>query len=226
MPMVEFKNVSKSYGGITALSDINFLIESGECVFIVGPSGAGKTTLLKLMIAQTRPTTGEIIIDGSPIQKIKRGQIPKLRQKLGMVFQDYRLLPERTVRENVEVALAVKNVNKKEWKTRVDQVLALVGLGNRAELFPSQLSGGELQRVSLARALVISPAVILADEPTGNLDMKTAESIMDLMMKINAEGKTLIITSHNHLLVEKYAHRVIEIEEGKVKSDHNLKKKK
>jgi cell division transport system ATP-binding protein len=224
--MVEFKNVSKSYGAITALSDVSFAIEEGECVFVVGGTGAGKTTILKLLLAQVRPTTGEIVVGDTQVHKIKRGQIPKYRQKIGMVFQDYRLLPERTVKENIEVALAVKNINQKEWPARVTQILELVGLKNREDLFPSQLSGGELQRVSLARALVVSPSVILADEPTGNLDVKTGEAIMELMMRINQEGKTLIITSHNTHLVEKYAKRIIEIQEGKLVKDHRVKGKK
>lgn len=224
--MVEFKNVSKAYGSIQALKDVSFLINKGEWVFVVGPSGAGKTTILKLIIAQSRPTSGEIVIDGDPIHKIKRNKIPYLRQKIGMVFQDYRLLEERTVRENIQVPLAVKNVKTSEWKSRVDQVLELVGLSPRADLFPSQLSGGELQRVSMARALIVNPAVILADEPTGNLDPKTADGIMDLLQKINAEGKTLIVTSHNMHIVEKYAHRIIEIDGGKLVKDHIIKKTK
>lgn len=224
--MVEFKNVSKIYGSIRALEDVSFQIENGECVFIVGPSGVGKTTILKLIIAQTRPTSGEVIIDGEQIQKIKKSKIPGLRQKIGMVFQDYRLLPERTVRENIEVALAVKSIKSSEWKARVDQVLELVGLSPRADLFPSQLSGGELQRASLARALVVNPGVILADEPTGNLDAATADSIMELLGKINAEGKTLIVTSHNMPIVEKFAHRIIELKDGKIVTDTQVKKKK
>lgn len=223
--MVEFKQVSKKYGDIVALENISFKIDKGEFVFIIGPSGAGKTTLLKLMTAQTRPTSGEISVDSEMIQNIKRKKIPYLRQKVGMVFQDFRLLTERTVRENIEVALAVKGIDKKEWVERVDQVLKLVGLSARAELFPSQLSGGELQRASIARALVINPSVILADEPTGNLDWKTAESIMDLLQKINDEGKTLIVTSHNKAILEKMAKRAIEIEDGKVVHDGVYKRR-
>lgn len=224
--MIEFTNVSKKYGPITALSDVSFKIEDGEFVFIVGPSGAGKTTILKLLIAQTRPTNGEIILDGQPIHALKRSKVPLLRQHIGTVFQDFRLLPERTVRENVEVALAVKGVPKKEWKARVDQVLQLVGLVNRSELFPAQLSGGELQRASLARALVVNPSVVLADEPTGNLDWKTARSIVDLLVKINHEGKTLIVTSHNKAIVRQLQKRTLKIEDGKLVKDYIPKRKK
>lgn len=221
--MVEFVNVSKNYGAIQALSDVSFQIHEGEFVFITGPSGAGKTTILRLLIGETRPSSGEIILDGKPIQKLKKSAIPKLRQNMGTVFQDYKLLPERTIRENTEVALAVKGVPKKEWKARVDQVLKLVGLTDRSELFPSQISGGELQRASLARALVVNPKVILADEPTGNLDWQTADAIVDLLLKINEEGKTLIVTSHNRTIIDKLGKRIIEIEGGKVVKD--IKKK-
>lgn len=214
--MVEFVNVTKKYGSITALEDVSFKVEEGEFVFIIGPSGAGKTTVLKLLISQTKPTSGEVYLDGLSLHKLKRKDVPKLRQKIGIVFQDFKLLPERTIRENVEVALAVKDVPKKEWIARVDQVLKLVGLSERSELFPSQLSGGELQRASLARALVVNPKVIFADEPTGNLDWETGEQIMDLLKKINDEGKTLIVTSHNEAIIKKMGKRVIELKAGKV----------
>lgn len=226
--MIEFKNVTKKYGQIVALDDATFQIEQGDFVFLVGPSGAGKTTILKLIISQTRPSSGEIYLDGQPIHKIKRGHVPKLRQHIGTVFQDFRLLPERTIRENVEVALAIKNVPKKEWKARVDQVLELVGVHDRSELFPVQLSGGELQRAAIARALVVNPSVILADEPTGNLDWQTAQSIMELLLKINAEGKTLIVTSHHKALILQMQKRTLRLENGKIIKDYvpKLKGKK
>lgn len=217
--MVEFRNVSKSFGKIQALSDISLKIDEGEFVFIVGPSGAGKTTLLRLLLAQTRPSSGQIVFDGKEIQKIKSGDIPYLRRKIGVVFQDFKLLPERTLRENVEVPLAVKGIPKTEWVPRVDQVLKLVGLDSRSEMFPSQLSGGELQRVSLARALVVNPKVIFADEPTGNLDWETADAIMDLLVRINKEGKTLIVTSHNQNIIDKVGARIVEIRDGRIVSD-------
>lgn len=217
--MIQFKNVSKKYGPIVALDDVTFNIDQGEFVFIIGPSGAGKTTILKLLIAQTRPTEGEILLDEQPIHKIKRGKIPMLRQSIGTVFQDFRLLPERTIRENTEVALAVKGIPKKEWRARVDQVLQLVGLTDRSELFPAQLSGGELQRASMARALVLNPSIVLADEPTGNLDHETAVSIMQLFEKINEEGKTLIVTSHNREILNAMRKRTLKMEGGKIIKD-------
>lgn len=229
--MVKFAHVSKSFGDIKALQDISFTVEKGEFVFITGPSGAGKTTLLKLILREILPNSGQIIFDGQDIVNLSEKNIPYLRQKIGVVFQDYKVINERTVRENVEVPLAVAGINQDEWGTRVNQVLKLVGLDKRSELFPLQLSGGELQRVSLARALVINPKLILADEPTGNLDWETADAIMDLFEKINKEGKTVIMATHNKHVVEKLKKRVIHIKEGKIvghggiKSDSDEEKK-
>jgi cell division transport system ATP-binding protein len=214
--MLEFKNVSKTFGAIQALEDLSFTIESGEFVFIIGPSGAGKTSVLKLLIHEYPPTTGEIILDGNRIDNLKAKDVPLLRQQLGIVFQDFKLLPTRTVGENIELALAVKKVDKKEWSERVKHVLSLVGLSERESLFPSQLSGGELQRAAIARALVINPSLIFADEPTGNLDWETADGIMDLLVKINAEGKTVIVTTHNMEIIEKLKKRVIALSKGKL----------
>lgn len=214
--MISFKNVTKKYGSITALDDVIFDIGSGEFVFLTGPSGAGKTTILKMILRELVPDKGEVIFDGTDITKLAQSDIPYLRRQLGTVFQDFKVLPERTVTENVQVALAVSDVAQDEWKKRVDHVLKLVGLTTRAKLFPSQLSGGELQRVSLARALVINPKVILADEPTGNLDWKTAEGIMELFERINKEGKTIIMATHHEGIIKHAKHRVIEIVDGKV----------
>lgn len=214
--MLSVKNVSKSFGRITALQDVSFDVDSGEFVFLAGPSGAGKTTLLRLILGDLRPDSGEIILDKQDITKLPTKNIPYLRQKVGVVFQDFKVLPERTLRENIEVALAVVGVPESEWKARVDQVLNLVGLLPRAHLFPSQLSGGEVQRAALARALVVNPKLILADEPTGNLDWETADAIMDLFEKINKEGKTVIVATHNKLIMEKSKKRVIKLKEGKV----------
>ncbi len=209
--MLEFSNVSKSYGSVLALDPISFKIDKGEFVFLVGPSGAGKTTILKLIIADTRPTTGKILFEGVDIGKIKKQDIPFLRQRVGVVFQDFKLLQERTVRENIEVALAVKNVDQKSWRDKTNQVLKTVGLLQRSELFPAQLSGGELQRVSIARALVVDPILIFADEPTGNLDWETAKGIMDLFLEINKQGKTVIVTSHNRAIIKRANKRVIDL---------------
>lgn len=215
--MLEFKNVTKKYGKIaTALDSVDFKVNEGEFVFISGPSGAGKTTILRLILRQTIPDAGEIILDGEDITKFKRRQIPGLRQSIGIVFQDYKIINERTIEENIEVALEVIGAPFKEWKERVNHVLDLVGLSEKGELFPSQISGGELQRVSLARALVVNPKMILADEPTGNLDWETSDKLMELFDKINKEGKTILMATHNRLIIDKMKKRVIEINDGRI----------
>jgi len=223
-PLIRIEKVSKDFGSITALKDVTIDINKGEFVFITGHSGAGKTTLLKLILREMTPDFGKIIIEGTDIVTLDDKLVPMLRQKIGCVFQDFKLINERTVRENVEVALAVLDVDEKEWQGRVDQVLKLVGLSGRSELFPKQLSGGELQRVSMARALVVNPKIILADEPTGNLDWETSEGILDLLITINKEGKTVIVATHNKMLVEKAGGRVVKISHGKVESDINSDK--
>lgn len=210
--MLKINKVTKSFGDIIALDEISFSVEEGEFVFLTGPSGAGKTTLLRLILRELVPDTGEILLQEENISKLPPKSIPKIRQKLGVVFQDFKLLPERTMRENVEVALAVSGVPQKEWKDRVNHVLDLVGLIDRSRLFPSQLSGGELQRVSIARALVVNPKIILADEPTGNLDWDTADKLMDLFDKINKEGKTIMMATHHRGIVDKLQKREIKIE--------------
>lgn len=214
--MIKFKHVSKSFGAIHALEDISFEVGKGEFVYITGPSGAGKTTILNLIIKEYKPDSGEIDFDGADITKLPEEQIPGYRQKIGVVFQDYKLLNERTVRENVEVALAVAGILEETWTSRVNQVLKLVGLQERAELFPNQLSGGEIQRASLARALVVNPKIILADEPTGNLDWETADVIMELLDRINKEGKTVIMATHNMMIVDKFKRRNIKIKAGRI----------
>ena len=223
--MLEFKNVTKSFGEIVALKNLSFKVNDGEFIFISGPSGAGKTTLLRLILREILPDEGEIVIDERDITKISRSDVPRLRQNIGTVFQDFKVLPERTVRENIEVALADINLPQKEWNARVDHVLDLVGLSSRADLFPSQLSGGELQRVSMARALVVNPKIVLADEPTGNLDWDTAEKIMELFDKINKEGKTILMATHHKLIISKFKKRVIELKEGEVKLSENEEQK-
>ena len=215
--MLKLKNVSKSFGKIKAVEDVSIHVDKGEFVFIVGPSGAGKSTLLKLVLREYLPDNGEIFFEGNNIHDLSAKEVPLLRQKIGMVFQDFKVLPERTLRENIEVALAVSGIGQNKWGPRVDNVLKLVELTNRADLFPSQLSGGEIQRVSLARALVINPKLILADEPTGNLDWKTAESILDLLKRINEEGKTVIMVTHHEGLVGKHKKRIIKMDKGKIK---------
>ena len=183
--MISFQNVTKNFGSINALEDITFEVKDGEFVFLTGPSGAGKSTILKLILHEILADSGKVLFDDVDLSELSVKDIPRLRQQMGIVFQDFKVLPERTVSENVEVALAVSDVPPDEWDKRVNHVLKLVGLDKRANLFPNQLSGGELQRVSLARALVINPKIILADEPTGNLDWKTAGGIMELLEKVN-----------------------------------------
>lgn len=228
MAILAFKKVSKNYGDIEALKEVSFEVEKGEFVFVTGPSGAGKTTLLRLLIREVKPSAGGIYFDEQEVHKLKKKEVPILRQEIGAVFQDYKLLPERTIKENVQVALAVKGVKREEWGARVERVLELVGLEERAELFPSQLSGGELQRAALARALVVNPKLIFADEPTGNLDQMTTKGIMELLEKINKEGKTVIVATHDMELVGKMKKRVINLSKGEVteKEKEGEKKKK
>jgi cell division transport system ATP-binding protein len=209
--MLKISKVSKKFGDIVALEDISFDVDAGEFVFITGPSGSGKTTLIRMILREILPDTGEILLDDKDITKLKNKDVPKLRQQIGVVFQDFKVLPERTVRENVDVALAVIGLKKDEWKRRVDNVLDLVGLTKRSKLFPSQLSGGELQRVSLARALVVNPKILLADEPTGNLDWDTADKMMELFERINQEGKTVIMATHHEIIVDKLKKRSVEL---------------
>ncbi len=215
--MLKLSNVTKTFGNIKALESISFEVEKGEFVFLMGPSGAGKTTILRLILREYLPDSGEIIFDGKNVAQIARRDVPKHRQKIGVVFQDFKLLAERTIRENIEVVLAVTGIKQTEWKSRVDEVLGMVGLLERSELFPSQLSGGELQRAALARALVVNPKIVLADEPTGNLDHDTAESIVKLFEAINKEGKTVIMATHNKGIVDKLKKRVVYVEGGKIK---------
>lgn len=215
--MINFKSVNKNFGSKVALLDISFEIKKGEFVFITGPSGAGKTTILKLVLGEITADSGDIIVDETNVKNLKEKEIPYFRQKIGTVFQDFKVLPERTVAENVEVALAVIGVPESDWEERVVHVLRLVGLSKQTNLFPSQLSGGELQRVSLARALVVNPKIILADEPTGNLDLENSLSIMKLFDKINKEGKTIVMATHNTEILKEYKNRVIHIVEGKIK---------
>lgn len=216
--MLKFVDVTKTFGDITAISGVTFDVEPGEFIFITGPSGAGKSTLLNLVLHKYLPDSGEIFLNEQNITTMKNNEIPKLRQNIGVVFQDFKVLPERTVRENIEVALAVKSVDQKEWKERVGSVLNMVGLESRSELFPNQLSGGEVQRASLARALVIGPDLILADEPTGNLDWDTAESIMGLFDKVNKLGKTVIVATHHQGIIDKMKKRTVKMRGGKIES--------
>ena len=214
--MVKFKDVTKKFGNVVALEKVTFEVDKGEFVFITGPSGAGKSTILKLILGELAPDGGTIIVDGLDIKNLKTKDVPYFRQKIGTVFQDFKVLPERTVGENVEVALAVIGLSQDEWDGRVKHVLKLVGLEKQIDLFPRQLSGGELQRTSLARALVVNPKILLADEPTGNLDWETSDSIMQIFEKIHKEGKTVIMATHNEEIIKKYKKRVIHLVGGRM----------
>lgn len=218
--MITFRNVSKIYKpNIAALNGVSFHIQPGEFVSIVGQSGSGKTTLTKLLFAEEYATSGEIMIGDWDITKIQRMQVPALRRQIGMVFQDYKLLPQKTVFENVAFALEVAGTPSGHIKEVVPQVLKIVGLGNKAERFPKQLSGGEQQRVSIARALVHRPKIILADEPTGNLDAITSQEILTLLRKINEFGTTIVLVTHDKDIVNALRRRVIAIQDGCIIND-------
>ena len=218
--MIEFKGVHKVYdNGTKALKDVNLRIDKGEFVFIVGASGAGKSTFLKLIMREEVANAGEVIVNDFKLSKLKRREIPYLRRTMGIVFQDFRLFPDFTVYENVAFAQRVVEADKKVMKRRVMEVLSQVGLEGKARCYPSHLSGGERQRTALARAVVNQPVLLLADEPTGNLDQKNAEEIMRLLEKVNRQGTTVLAVTHNQELV-KYMHkRQIVLRYGKVARD-------
>lgn len=214
--MIEFKNVTKTYEdtGVMALNDVSFFIDKGEFVFLVGPSGAGKSTLTKLIINEEKANEGEIRVNGFDLSALPKKKVPYLRRSIGMVFQDFRLLPNKTVFENVAFAMQVIGASRGEIRRNVPNVLSLVGLAHKAKMKPGQLSGGEQQRVSLARALVNKPPVIIADEPTGNLDPDTACEIMQLLTDINKRGTTMIVATHAKNFVDDMHKRVLAIEDG------------
>lgn len=218
--MIHFKHVSKVYpGDVHALKDIELDIEPGEFVSIVGQSGTGKTTLIKMMIAEERPTKGQIVIGGWDITDIRSGEVPFLRRQIGVVFQDFKLLGRKTVFENVAFALEVSGEPESRIQNIVPQVLKVVGLAAKGDRFPKALSGGEQQRVVIARALVHRPKIIVADEPTGNLDSINAQEIIDLLVKINSYGTTIVLVTHNRDIVNALQKRVITIDHGQIISD-------
>jgi cell division transport system ATP-binding protein len=218
--MIVYKNISKIYPpNIVALSRINLEVKSGEFVFVVGSSGAGKSTLLKLLIREENPDEGEIYFFGENILKLPVKKIPFLRRQIGFIFQDFKLLPLKTVFENVAFALEVCGVPDKLIKQRVDTLLKIVGLYEKRNKFPHQISGGEQQRVSIARALAHNPKVLLADEPTGNLDPSTSWEIVELLLKINEMGTTILLATHDKEIVNKARKRVVVIENGQIVSD-------
>lgn len=218
--MIEFKNVSKVYNNnIFALSNINVNIENGEFVFLVGPSGAGKSTFVKMLLKEVQPTSGNIIVNNMDVTNLRRKDIPFYRRKLGVVFQDFRLIPTLNVYENVAFAMRVIEAPVREIRKKVPVVLSLVGLSNKYKAFPHELSGGEQQRVSLARAIVNNPSILIADEPTGNLDPDTAMDIMETLNDINRAGTTVLMATHAKDIVDVMKKRVIAIEKGIVVRD-------
>ena len=218
--MIEFKNVTKRYDhDVVALDDINVVIEKGEFVFLAGPSGSGKSTFLKLMLKEEVPSDGVVIVNGRDLSSVKEREVPYVRRKIGCVFQDFRLLYDKTVYENIVLALRVVGATEREIKTAVGAALKQVGLTGREDSYPNQLSGGEQQRVGLARALVTRPPIIIADEPTGNLDDETAREIMKMLYEINDNGTTIIMVTHDHAIIGSSGKRVITLEKGKIVSD-------
>jgi len=217
--MIKFENVSKRFGSIKALEDISFEISEGEFVFLTGPSGAGKTTILKLILKELLPTDGKISVDNQDINKIRGKKICEHRRRIGVVFQDFKLLTDRTVFENVSLPLEIKKIPLNQIKKEVEETLTAVGLWERRDLFPVQLAGGELQRTSLARAIISKPKILLADEPTGNLDPKTSWQLIELIKNENLKGITIIMATHNVKIVDSLKERVIELQDGKIVRD-------
>ncbi|MFL0269028.1 cell division ATP-binding protein FtsE [Candidatus Clostridium radicumherbarum] len=219
--MIEFNNVSKIYNNnVTALKNVDLRIERGEFVFLVGPSGAGKSTMMKMLLKEVEPTSGNIIINNNiEINKLKKSEIPFYRRKIGVVFQDFRLIPTMNVYENVAFAMRVIEASTKDIRKRVPMMLSLVGLSTKFKSFPHELSGGEQQRVALARAIVNNPAIVIADEPTGNLDPETAMGIMEILSDINSAGTTVVMATHAKEIVDVMKKRVIAIEKGEIVRD-------
>lgn len=218
--MIKMKNVYKKYAnGVVASNGINVEIARGEFVYVVGPSGAGKSTFIKMMYREEVPNSGEIYFDNINITKLKAREIPKLRRRIGVVFQDFKLLPKLNVYENVAFALEVIEEPHASIRKKVNEVLALVGLTRKARMFPNELSGGEQQRVSIARSIVNKPELVIADEPTGNLDPDTSWDIMEIFEKINMQGTTIVMATHNKEIVNQIRHRVIAVEGGMITRD-------
>jgi cell division transport system ATP-binding protein len=222
--MIEFRNVKKIYtGGINsvALDDVSFTIEKEDFVSLVGHSGAGKSTLLKLLYAEEKPTSGEIYFNGEDITSLTDKQLPSFRRRIGTIFQDFKLLPRKTLFENVAFALEVSDHSDKEIRELVPQILEIVGLAHKMESYPREISGGEQQRVAIARALVHRPPLIIADEPTGNLDPISSWGIIQLLLKINKLGTTVLLATHNKDIVNRIKKRVITLDQGKIIRDHS-----
>ncbi len=220
--MIEMKDVTKKYSnGTTAIRNISVNISQGEFVYVVGPSGAGKSTFIKLMYREEKASKGSLNVCGYDLLKIKNRSVPYLRREIGIVFQDYKLLPKQTVYENVAYAMQVIGKKPREIKRRVMEVLDLVGLRHKVRVFPTELSGGEQQRVAIARAIVNTPKVLIADEPTGNLDPENSWEIMKLLDRINTQGTTVVMATHNSNIVNSIRHRVLAVENGRIIRDQS-----
>ncbi|MDP9377182.1 MAG: cell division ATP-binding protein FtsE [Actinomycetota bacterium] len=221
--MIEFDDVSKHYGtGNVGLDGASFTIHPGEFVFLVGSTGSGKSTIMRLLIKEYEPTAGRIAVAGRDLSQIKRKQVPHYRRNIGMVFQDFKLLPNRTVTDNVAYALQVTGSGRREIREKVPDILRLTGLSTKLHNYPDQLSGGEQQRVAVARAFVNHPPLLLADEPTGNLDPETSIGIMQLLYRINRTGTTVVVATHDHNMVDRMRRRVIEVSKGRVIRDEKV----
>jgi cell division transport system ATP-binding protein len=218
--MIVFQSVTKVYEpGVTALKDVSFVIDKGEFVFVVGASGSGKSTMIRLLLKEIEPTEGRIIVGGRDLGRLRRSRVPQLRRNVGCVFQDFKLLPNRTASENVAYALKVQGESRNGIRRKVPEVMGLVGLSHKMNSLPDELSGGEQQRVSIARACVNHPPLLICDEPTGNLDPDTSVGIMQLLYRINRGGTTILMVSHVLELVDKMRKRVIALEEGRLARD-------
>lgn len=217
--MIDIQHVSKSYGTTRILDDISLSVEAGEFVSLVGQSGAGKSTMIKLFTREELPTSGRIFVAGRDISELSRSELPSYRRKIGIIFQDFRLLGQKTVAENISYALEVCGASNEDIKRRVPKILELVGLEHRATNYPPELSGGEQQRVAIARALIHSPKILIADEPTGNLDPVNTWEIIDLLYRINQLGTTILLATHNKAVVDRLRRRVVELRGGKIVRD-------
>ena len=218
--MIRLTDVQKEYdNGTKALRGMSLQIDDGEFVFLVGPSGSGKSTIIKLLTGEERSSGGRVMVNGYNLNNIRQWQIPYLRRTLGVVFQDFRLIEKKTIRENLEFAMRVVGASNREMRKRIPYVLDLVGLGDKRDVFPNEMSGGEQQRVAIARALVNNPQMIIADEPTGNLDPQRSLEIMTLLERINALGTTMLVVTHEKELVDRFSKRVVAIKEGRLISD-------
>jgi cell division transport system ATP-binding protein len=219
-PMIVFENVTKVYEpDVVALRAVSFFIEKGEFVFVVGASGSGKSTMMRLLLKELEPTSGRIIVGGRELQRLKRSKVPMLRRNIGCVFQDFKLLPNRSAFENVAYALKVQGGSRRDIRLKVPEVLGLVGLTHKGSSYPHELSGGEQQRVSIARSMVNHPPLLICDEPTGNLDPDTSVGIMQLLYRINRTGTTIVMATHDREMVDKMRRRVIALEEGTLVRD-------